>query len=172
MQRDIRMLFQTDKEVDFKELPKQHRTEFLEKLKKQNRKPIAYKWLSVAAIVLIAMTVMFNVYYSPSEDYKEAPIVAQIESVEKEYLKNIEAEWQSFVALAEDEVLVERFRKKLDDLDADYQETSNQFKEDNNNILVIENLVENLQTRLQLLKDIQNHIKILNQNNEQHENTI
>ena len=101
-----------------------------------------------------------------------SPIVAQIEAVEAKYLEDIEEEWENFVAIADDAILVERFRKKLNALDADYHDISIQFKQDSNNILVIESLVENLQTRLQLLKDIQNHIKILNQINEQHENTI
>ena len=64
------------------------------------------------------------------------------------------------------------FKEKLTDLDNDYQEISRSFKNDSNNILVIESLVENLQTRLQLLKDIQVHINILNQKTEQNENTI
>ena len=99
-------------------------------------------------------------------------MIAQIEAVEAEYLANIEAEWKSFVAIAKDEVLVKRFRKKLDELDNDYQDISLQFKEDSDNILAVEALIDNLQNRLQILKDIQKHIKILNQNNEHNENII
>ena len=67
---------------------------------------------------------------------------------------------------------MERFKVRLNELDKDYQEISSQFNQDSNNIAVIESLVENLQTRLKLLKDIQEHIKILNQNNEQNEKSI
>jgi len=122
----------------------------------------------------MALTIGFNALEKETkpEQNQVSPIVAQVEAVEAAYLKDIETEWQSFVAIADDAILVERFRKKLKDLDADYQDISLQFKDDSNNILVIEALVENLQTRLQILKDIQKHINILNQNNEHHEKSI
>ncbi|WP_299103296.1 hypothetical protein [uncultured Winogradskyella sp.] len=173
MKRDIRELFNNEEEQEVKQLPNNHRAEFLTQLKKQSkpkRKP--YGWLSVAAILLIALTIGFSVFNTDIDKDDPEPIIAQIEAVEAEYLANIETEWQSFIALTEDEKLVTRFRKKLDELDMDYKEISKQFKNDSNNILVIEALVDNLQTRLQILKDIQKHIKILNQKNEQHENTF
>lgn len=173
MKRDIRELFKNEDEVTTKQLPENHREEFLARLQKQLKpKKKLYSWLSVAAVLLIALTIGFNFFNNEPEIEKVSPIIAQIEAVEAEYLADIETEWQSFIAIAEDEVLVERFRKKLKELDADYQDISVQFKEDSNNILVIEALVENLQTRLQILKDIQKHIKILNQKNEQYENII
>jgi archaellum component FlaC len=99
-------------------------------------------------------------------------MIAQIEAVEAEYLKDIEKEWENFIAIAEDEILVERFKKKLNKLDKDYQEISAQFKNYSNDIMVVESLIDNLQTRLQILKDIQEHIKILNQNNGHYEKSI
>lgn len=173
MKQDIRTLF--TEEDDLKPLPKNHRSEFADKLKKQSKpKQNPYAWLSAAAVLIIALTIGFNVrdMEAKPELNHVSPIIAQVEAVEAEYLKDIETEWQSFIAIADDAVLVERFRKKLKDLDTDYKAISVQFKDDANNILVIEALVENLQTRLQILKDIQDHIKILNQKNEQYENTI
>ena len=173
MKQDIRNLFK--EEDDLKTLPENHRTEFAEKLSKQSRpKRSPYAWLSAAAILIIAFTIGFNVIQMEAkpEHNQTAPIIAQVEAVEAEYLKNIETEWQSFVALTDDTVLVDRFRKKLEDLDADYKAISLQFKADSSNILVIEALIENLQTRLQILKDIQKHINILNQNNEHYEKSI
>ncbi len=171
MKQDIRGLF--NEEDDLKTLPENHRAEFLEKLQKKSKKKTAsVSLLKIAAVLLIALTVGYGMFNSKPEEITVSPIIAQVEAVEAEYLKNIDIEWKSFIAIAEDEVLVERFRNRLEDLDKDYQQISSQFKSNSNNILVIESLMENLQTRLQLLKDIQEHIKILNQNNEQHENTI
>jgi hypothetical protein len=171
MKRDIRDLFR--EEDDLKTLPDNHRTEFLEKLKKQpEKKATGFPWLKIAAVLLVALTVGFSVFYEKPEVVEVSPIIAQIESVEAKYLADIETEWQSFITLAEDDMLVERFRNKLDDLSTDYKEVSKEFKNNTNNILVIEALVENLQTRLQILKDIQAHIKILNQKYGQNENTI
>ncbi|MFP4845531.1 hypothetical protein [Winogradskyella sp. PE311] len=170
MKRDIRKLFKEEGEL--KTLPENHRTEFLQKLNKQPKKKMnRFFLLKIAAVFLVLLAVSYGVVSNqPKEEV--STMVAQIEAVEAEYLKNIEAEWKSFVAIADDEVLVARFKKKLAELDNDYQEISIQFKTDSNNILVIEALVENLQTRLQILKDIQKHIKILNQNNEHYEKSI
>lgn len=170
MKRDIRDLFKEEDEL--KTLPENHRTEFLDKLKKQPKKNTAFTWLKIAAVLLVALTVGFNIFYNTSEVEEELLIIAQIEAVEAEYLADIETEWQNFIAITEDEVLVERFRKKLKALDEDYQDISFQFKQDSNNVLVIEALVDNLQNRLQIIKDIQKHIKILNQKDEHNENTI
>ncbi|BAO76706.1 hypothetical protein [Winogradskyella sp. PG-2] len=171
MKRDIRELFSEEK--DLKILPENHRTEFLDKLKKQlKKKSNSFFWLRIAAVVIVALTVGFNVFYNKPVTEEISPMIAQIEAVESKYLEDIENEWESFVAITSDELLVARYKKRLDELDEDYQEISNQFKVDSNNILVIESLVENLKTRLQILKDIQEHIKILNQNNEQYEKSI
>jgi len=170
MKQDIRDLFK--QEDDLEVLPENHRAEFLEKLKKQPNEESSIPWVKIAAVVLIVLTVGVSVLYNTTEVEEVSPIIAQIEAVEAEYLEDIKAEWESFIALAEDDVLVERFRKKLDELDLDYQEISIQFKNGPNNIMVVEGLIDNLQTRLQILKDIQEHIKILNQNNENHEKSI
>ncbi|WP_179350003.1 hypothetical protein [Winogradskyella pacifica] len=173
MKQDIRTLF--TEEDDLKALPKNHRSEFADKLKEQSKpKQNPYTWLSAAAILIVSLTIGFNVMdmEAKPELNQVSPIIAQVEAVEATYLKDIETEWQSFITIADDELLVARFKKKLDELNADYKEISLQFREDSNNIFIIEALVENLQTRLQILKDIQKHIKILNQKDEQYENTI
>lgn len=170
MKRDIRELFK-DNEAQTA-LPKNHRAEFLEKLQQQPKPATNYKhWLRIAVVAVIALGIGFGVLYkSPIEN--QNTMVAQIQAIEAQYLQDIDTEWHNFVALTKDDVLVARYKKRLDALDADYQDISAQFQNDTNNILVIEALVENLQTRLQLLKDIQEHINILNQNNEQYETSI
>lgn len=170
MKRDIRDLFKEEEEL--KTLPQDHRTEFLEKLrssKEKNTNP--FIWMKIAAVLIIGLLIGYAlINKAPVEEI--SPMLAQIEAVEAEYLEDIEKEWQNFVAIADDEILIARFKERLDELDKDYQEISIQFKDDSNNIAVVESLIENLQTRLQILKDIQEHIKILNQKNEHHENTL
>lgn len=163
MTQDIRDLFKEEDRLE-KQLPEGHRDEFYEKLKASKPKLlVSWLWMKIAAVLIIALTIGFLVVPSNLYTVKESPIVAQIETIEAEYLANIETEWQSFIAIANDEFLIERFRKKLNELDADYKAISAEFKTDTNNILVIEALVDNLQTRLRILKDIQKHINILNQ---------
>ena len=154
---------------NLKILPKNHREDFFKKLKSQKKPKLHnYLWLKVAAIFIIGLVFIYPLLKKETIE-KPSQIIAQVEA---EYLSSIETEWRNFLAITNDEKLIKRFEKKLDELDADYKEISKAFKIDTNNILILESLVDNLQTRLKILKDIQEHIKILNQKNEQHENTI
>jgi hypothetical protein len=170
MKQDIRDLFR--EEEDLKTPPENHRSEFLDKLNQQKQsKNKRYIWIGAVAVLIIALTIGFALF-SKQPTKNISPFIAQVEAVEAEYLEEIKTEWQNFVAIADDEVLVERFKKKLDELDADYKSISIQFRANPNNIEIVELLIDNLQTRFQILKDIQEHIKILNQNNEQNEKSI
>lgn len=176
MKRDIRELFKTEDEVVKNKLPQNHRQEFLDKLKSnapnKPKKTNHLNWLKIAAVLVLLLTVGFGILNTKNTEEQPSPIIEQIEAVEAEYLKDIDAEWQNFIAVAKDENLVKRYRNNLKDLDDDYQEISRTFKADTDNIEAIEALIENLQTRLELLKNIQEHIKILNQKDEHYENTI
>jgi len=175
MKQDIRKILE-DKVVSNKKLSESHRAEFITKLKashstaKNSQQFIIYR---VAAVIVVLITMGYFTYnltrIQESEVLQPQTMIAQMETIEREFLKNIDTEWQNFLMLAKDEKLVKRFEERLDNLDKDYQEVSQQFKENSNNILIIENLVENLQTRLQLLKDIQEHITILNKQNQDYE---
>lgn len=176
MKRDIRELFKNEDEIGNHKLPQNHRNQFLDKLKssvsnKSNNSNTS-SYLKIAAVLVIALTVGFGVFNTKEVEEQPSPLIVQVEEIEMQYLENIHAEWISFIGLTDDENLVKRYEKRLTSLDNDYQEISENFKNDPNNILVVESLITNLQTRLQLLKDIQEHIKILNQKNEQNENTI
>jgi len=175
MNKEIRKILE-DKVVSNKKLSESHRAEFITKLKasrstaKNSQQFIIYR---VAAVIVVLITMGYFTYnltriQEPKVSQSQT-MIAQMETIEREFLKNIDTEWQNFLMLAKDEKLVKRFEQRLDNLDKDYQEVSQQFKENSNNILIIENLVENLQTRLQLLKDIQEHITILNKQNQDYE---
>ncbi len=176
MKQDIRKLFDKEVTSDLKTLPEGHREAFLKKLRDRKKtKNNVYYWLKVAAVVLLLLSVGYQLLYDnqkTDEDDIELMLIAQVKATEEGYLKAIQTEWQNFIAVAKDSSLVSRFQQKLDELDADYKTISIQFEEDANNVLIVEALVNNLQTRLQILKDIQEHIKILNQNNEHYENTF
>lgn len=175
MKQDIRNLFRDEDvesvDVSRKQLPDNHRQEFYDQLKasrpRRTSKINTSYLIKVAALitVFLALTItMFTTMDStPNQIVETSSMETQIEAIEKEYLASIDQEWKRFLVVANDEKLVERYKEKLDDLDTDYKEISLQFKADNTNILVIEALVDNLKTRLQLLKDIQEHINVLNQ---------
>ncbi len=176
MKKDIRDLFDGNEGSDL-ELPKGHRQEFLEKLKKsksrKSKRQGYVKIYRVAAVLIVFLSigmVVFNPFYKDeSEVVSKSPIELQIKNIEKGYLISIGNEWKSFLKLTKDEKLIERYERKLESLDAEYREILKVFKNDSNNISVIESLIENLKTRLKLLKNIQAHIKLLNEKREENE---
>lgn len=178
MKQDIRDLFGNDDD-NRKRLPDNHRQEFYEKLKasrpkRQSKIDRSYLF-KVAAMVTLFIALAVALFVKTDRiknNVVEIPIETEIQAIEKKYLASIDKEWNNFLTIAKDEVLIKRFDKKLKDLDRDYQVFSEQFQNDKSNVLVIEALVNNLQTRLKLLKDIQEHINILNQKTEQHDNHI
>jgi hypothetical protein len=175
MKQDIRELFKND-EFPKKELPSSHKEEFLEKLKKAEvRKPKKKKMnflLKVAASILLLFSVGYFVQNSIDLETQNTALEIQVEQIEKEYLKNIEKEWKAFVKNTDDQNLIKKYEEKLRKLDVSYKEVSKQFKENSENISVLESLIENLQRRLQLLKDIQEHIKELNQKKKNYETIV
>jgi len=177
MKRDIRELFKGDDLVN-KNLPDNHRADFLKKLKESKtetvipkRKFMVYKF-AASILLFVALGYFINTQFNTESTIEPSQLVAQIETVEQQYLSEIDKEWQSFLALTTDAKLVSRYEKKLADLDEDYKTISKSFKKDTNNILVIEDLIDNLKIRLQLLKDIQEHITLLNSKNDNYETTI
>lgn len=177
MKRDIRTLFE-NKTLATKQLPDNHRAEFLNKLKKANNKKKkpkqTYFYYKIAASILVLLAMAFFISRNLSENSKpeSMELVDQIKTVEQHYLAEINKEWENFLALTTDTKLVNRYKERLKSLDVNYKALSKDFKNDTSNVLVIEDLIENLKTRLQLLKDIQQHIKLLNSKNNSYENVI
>ncbi|GAB1856024.1 hypothetical protein MHTCC0001_08590 [Flavobacteriaceae bacterium MHTCC 0001] len=177
MKRDIRDLFK-DNEVTKHQIPEGHREEFYTKLTKPKKNGLNtsnYQWVfKVAAMLLVCIAMGY--FLIPKDDasnvkHKER-FTTQIKAIERKYKASINKEWKNFLLLTEDKNLVHKYKKRLDDLDADYKEISKHYKDDTDEILIIEALVENLQTRLNLLKDIQKHINLLNKQNEHYETTL
>jgi peptidoglycan hydrolase CwlO-like protein len=170
MEHDIRDLFSKDDFVD-EEIPKNHREDFIEKLGKQqpkkNRKR-NYKTLKiVASFVLMITCVYFYKNTIPSPE--KSSIEIKMESIEKDYLISIDKEWNSFMEVAKDSILIKKYEVKLKESNIDYQKITKQLTAFPNNINVLQSLIDNLQRRLQLIKDIKEHIKELNQKNTSNE---
>ncbi|WP_397444752.1 hypothetical protein [Polaribacter sp. R77954] len=174
MERDIRNLFKVDEHSNI-ELPNNHREDFIAKLQIQNKKKQAFKKSSLLkiaiAIVLIfsASIYVFVGNQSSLENKEESTFQAQIKAIEKEYLENINSEWQQFLAISNDSILIKKYRVKLKNFDNEYRKITNQLQKTPNNINILESLINNLQRRLELVKNIKEHIKELNQKNTSNE---
>ena len=164
MEHDIRDLFK-NKDYPIKKLPKEHRKDFITKLdgvKNSKNKKSSYYFLKFAASVLLILFCGYF-YQNTNSKPKKTALEIQFEGIENEYLININKEWNAFIEVANDTVLIRKYKEKLKDSNTDYKKITTQLKELPNNINVLESLIDNLQRRLQLIKDIKEHINELNQ---------
>ena len=174
MERDIRNLFEGDEHSNI-ELPKNHREDFVTKLQHQHKKKQGFQktvLLKIAVAIVLIFSVAIYVFVddqSSLENKEESTFQAQIKAIEKEYLENINSEWQQFVAISNDSILIKKYRVKLKNFDNEYRKITTQLQKTPNNINILESLINNLQRRLELVKNIKEHIKELNQKNTSNE---
>ncbi len=174
MERDIRDLFKDNSEINT-ELPLNHRKDFKQKLELQDRKNQQVNKSMIFKIAVSFMLVFSIVTYyfvdnkSSIVEKEESAFQAQVKAIEKEYLQNIENEWQQFLAISKDSILIKKYETKLRGFDSEYHKITHQLQETPNNINILELLINNLQRRLELIKNIKEHIKELNQKNTSNE---
>lgn len=173
MEHDIRDLFDKSEEPK-KVLPKNHRKEFSRKLnqvvpKKIKRKPFFFIKIAASILLIISSSYFYLDYSSDVQKTAKTEIQIQVEIFEKEYLTNINKEWETFVSVSRDTVLINKYKVKLKESKIDYKKITKQLKQQPNNINVLQSLINNLQRRLQLVKDIKEHVKELNQKNTSNE---
>jgi len=170
MKHDIRNLFDKKKLIK-KELPNSHRNDFINKLQNTAKDKTSKKKFSFYKIasVLILMIVGVSIYFTFYKNENSNSILTQVDKIEKEYIVNINKEWNQFIKITDDIALVKRYKNKLSQLKSDYTEITINLKENPDNVFVLELLISNLQQRLELIKNIKEHIKELNQNKKSNE---
>jgi CHASE3 domain sensor protein len=147
-------------------LPKGHRREFLAKLETTegipSKKSTFPFWKAVAAACVLFVGIGAVIYTNIQEDEtQESSLFAEMKSIEDQYLQQITSEWEAFQLTANDEYLVQKYKKRLTELDGFYQELKQQFIAEKNSLTTLEKMIKNLQLRLTLLQEIQQHLKRL-----------
>ena len=170
MERDIRDLFKVKNDFN-KDLPKNHHEDFIKKLgehqpKKELKK--SYKFLKIVASLLLIISCVV-LYKNTIALPQKSAIELQMQAIEKDYLISIKKEWNSFKEIATDTILVNKYEEKLKKSKLEYRKITKQLKDFPNDINLLESLITNLQRRLQLIKEINEHIKELNPKNASNE---
>lgn len=171
MEHDIRNLFNEIVD-DKKQLPKNHRDEFLEKLERQHQKPIQVRllrWIKIAAIVVAGVFVYQWFSIDKKSAIQENNIQGAVKEVEQEYLPAIAKEWDTFLKVTKDTLLINRYKKRLKDSKQEYKDLSQLIKEHPDDVKLLQSLINNLQNRLLIINEINNHMKQLNQKNKSNE---
>lgn len=160
------ILNENDASLEKATLPKGHREEFLEKLNTTegipSKKPMFPYWKTVAAACVLLLGIgTFIITNISGEETKESSLFTEMKTIEDEYLQHIASEWEAFQLTANDAYLVNKYKERLEELDVSYQELKKQFLAEKNSLTTLEKMIQNLQTRLTLLQEIQQHLKRL-----------
>ncbi len=161
--KDLRELMK-DQRGDKVRLPAYHRDDFICKLK--GEKPSIFGSLWKIAAAILVLVAMGGGYFSLTNNEDKNESQSQFTSIEQQYLNSIEQEYQNFRDLSSDPVLLKRYESQLDALKQEYNDLMQLIEENGREPYLTERLIDNLEKRLDLLRNIQSHIKILNEQNE------
>ena len=143
-------------------LPESHEDLFLKRLvqkKRYQQRRSAMQWAAVALLFLSLGSGVFLsqpelepeiVQFQRAESYLTQMIQEQVVQIEK-------------VKLPGSKKLIENSKRKLMQLQNDYQELYQDWNENENQPLFINALILNLRTQLQLLEDIQGQLMLIQQ---------
>ncbi|MFK7748884.1 MAG: hypothetical protein AB8B65_10860 [Kordia sp.] len=167
MRKNIKdILNENDAPLETPKLPKGHRAEFLEKLSatetvSTSNPPFTY-WRAIAAACVLLIGIGAFVYTNNGgKKVEQTSLFTEMKSIEDKYLQDIASEWKSFQLTANDNYLVKKYEERLKNLDASYQELKEVFLVEKNSLTTLEKMIKNLQMRLNLLQEIQQHLKRL-----------
>lgn len=188
MARDLRKLFEKEREEKTYSMNKGHEARFLSKL--DEKMPVEEQsakkkgnsvWWQIAASVVLALGLTLYFFSSKKDDknIKETQIVEtdngkggyqnislgdlspDLKKVENYYLTNINLELSDLEVDANNKEVMDSYMERLAELDTEYHVLNKELNEVGPNDQMIEALVKNLQLRLQLLQKLKSKLNLL-----------
>ncbi|MBO0322046.1 hypothetical protein J0X14_07040 [Muricauda sp. CAU 1633] len=200
MARDLRKLFEKEREEKTYSMKKGHEARFLSKLDEKmplEEPPVKKKgysvWWQMAASVVVALGLTFYYFSSQEEEggstdtqlvdtQKEeggnqgislGDLSPDLKKVENYYLTNINLELSDLEVDANNKEVMDSYMDRLSELDTEYQRLNKELNEMGPNDQTIGALVKNLQLRLQLLQKLKSKLNQLKSSkNEQETSNI
>ncbi|MEE9408549.1 MAG: hypothetical protein V3V28_10805 [Polaribacter sp.] len=184
MQKDIREFIKDYKEENI-ELSANHANKFEALLQKemQQTKPKKknYKWLSIAASVVLLISLAIKFYPTERIEIKLTQpkeitlgnISPEFETIEKYYKNSINLEISQLELNDENKEIIDGYLLKIAELTKEYKSLTKELNTNGVNDSTIDALISNLQLRLQLLQRLKKQLKQLkNLKNTQNETQI
>ena len=185
MQKDIRESLKNYKEENV-ELSANHSSKFegllQQEIHQQKPKKKNYKWLSIAASVVLLISLAIKFY--PSNIIEEDPkstskeislgsISPEFQTIETYYTNSINLEISQLELTEENKEMVDGYLLKIAELTKEYKSLTKELNTKGVNDSTIDALIRNLQLRLQLLQRLKKQIQQLkNLNTNQNETQI
>lgn len=185
MQQDIKELMKEYK-ADNVELSNNHQNKFQQllqsELHQQKEKPNTFKWLSIAASIVLLVSLGINFYPVDviEDDPKTTPkeitlgtISPEFNTIETYYTNSINLEISQLELNDENKDIVDGYLLKIAELTKEYKSLTKELNTKGVNDDTIDALIRNLQLRLQLLQRLRKQLKQLkNLNTTQNETQI
>ena len=181
MAKDIRDLFETEKNLPNKKMPNGHETRFLNKLDKAlpNKKQSNWSFLNIAASVLLVLGLGFGGFTYLNRDVKPPVLVENdnaesektmtlgdispdLKKVEDYYVANINLELSKLKLTPENKELFDGYLLRLEELNAEYQSLSRELTENGPDEHTVNALINNLKFRLNLMHRLKEQLNQLN----------
>ncbi|MCV6629740.1 MAG: hypothetical protein OIF50_07760 [Flavobacteriaceae bacterium] len=168
--KPIRDLFQ---ETEQKTPPLGHRQKMQSKLKVRPRW-VSYKYQMLAACIaaIVGLFLVFTPREIPPENnfaIQDTQFLEEFEAIEHTVMLQIDAEWEQLQSQTKDTALLGVYEEKLHTLQQQYLLLETAYRQSPNDIATLESLIQNLQLRLQALKQINQQLQQLQSKNIQHE---
>ncbi|WP_025742557.1 hypothetical protein [Aquimarina pacifica] len=191
MAQDIRELLRRDKQIPIESISDGHRDRFMDRLEKElpevNNKNFNFKWVKIAASVVVIFSISLLTFTQFSEGTgegvevvnvanstvknatmvlpKQSSTLAEISpeygEVENNILTSIKFQLSKITIDDSNRELVESFKKRLNNLDNEYQNLNRELIEVGPNVQSIEAMMENLTIRLSLLSRLKDKLEEL-----------
>jgi hypothetical protein len=181
MQQDIRDALKNFKEEDIV-LTKNHSKKFEDLLMQQmhpkKSKKKNYTWLSIAASVVLLLSVAIQFYPETKvenavKEISLGSISPEFNSIETYYTNSINLVMRDLKVTDANEEILFGYLSKIKELSIEYKSLTNELNTKGVNDNTIDALIRNLQLRLQLLQRLKKQLKQLkNLNTHKNENTI
>ncbi|PQJ78668.1 hypothetical protein [Polaribacter porphyrae] len=180
MQQDIKEQLKNYKE-EHVELSTNHSTKFenllQQELHQPKQKKYNFKWLSVAASIVLLISLAIKFY--PVNTVDDTPkvneptkltlgtISPEFQTIENYYVNSINIEISQLDLNDENKELVDGYLLKITELTKEYKSLTKELNTKGVNDATIDALIRNLQLRLQLLKRLKKQLKQLKNLNTQ-----
>ena len=194
MERDLRKLFEQEREVKKFQMKKGHEERFLNRLDQalpKNRKPASH-FLKIAASILVLISVGWFTYteLNTHDDVIKETVVSKddrnegnqeislgdlspdLKKVENYYVANINLQLSQLEISEDNKAMVNGFMDRLSELNTEYQRLNDELNQIGPNDQTITALIKNLQLRLQLLQKLKTKLNELKSSKNEHDTNI
>ncbi|CAL2086124.1 hypothetical protein [Tenacibaculum sp. 190524A05c] len=149
--------FLSNNDLDIFEPHSGHEDRFLRKLEKPQSKGVSFKWLSVAASVVLLIGFYFGTMYQPKQEINFSDIAPEMGETQMFFVNAINHELREIEKYRnlDTESIIEEALDDIEELEEHYKNYVKDLEFKGNEEQIIQAMVTNYQQRLKILQSLQ-----------------